>query len=234
MKLDSSNTELKKKAGVRAADYVSHGMMIGIGTGSTVAFFVEELERRIKQGLEIRAVATSYQSRILCKQHGIPLIDTMFASRLDLAVDGADEIDPSLNAIKGGGAAQTVEKIVASMSDRFIIIADESKLVNRLCANFPLPVEVIPDGLSLAKDRISALGGKALLRMALRKDGPVITENGNFILDISFESAPADIGGLHIRLKSIPGLVETGLFLGLASIAIIGSKDEMKILKAVE
>ena len=234
MKLVSSNAELKKKAGIKAADFVSDGMKIGIGTGSTVTFFVEELEHRIKQGLEISAVATSYQSRILCKQHGIPLVETMFVDKLDVAIDGADEIDPYLNAIKGGGAAQTVEKIIASMSDSFILIADESKLVSRLCANFPLPIEVIPDGLSFAKDRISALGGKALLRKALRKDGPVITENGNFILDVTFESSPVDIGELDQKLNCIPGLVETGLFLGLASSAIIGSKDEVKVVRPIE
>lgn len=234
LKEASSNVDLKKIAAIKAADFVADGMRVGIGTGSTVAFFVEELANRIRDGLNVSALATSYQSRILCQAHGIPLMDTMFQSRLDIAVDGADEIDPQLNAIKGGGGAQTVEKIIASMADKFILIADESKLVDRLCMKFPLPVEVLPDGLSLAKERISALGGRPNLRMALRKDGPVITENGNFILDISFESAPLDLRDLDTKLNLIPGLVETGLFLGLAKKAVIGSADQVKILEARE
>lgn len=230
MKSVSSNIELKRLTGIKAADLIESGMTVGIGTGSTVAFFIEELGRRMKQGLDIKATATSYQSRILCQQAGIPLVDTFFLDRLDIAVDGADEIDPGLNAIKGGGAAHTMEKVIASMADRFILIADETKLVPRLLAGFPLPVEVIPGALALARKRIAALGGKAEIRMAIRKDGPVISENGNFILDISFESVPVDLRELDMKLRNIPGLVETGLFLGMAEMAIIGCKDEVKPL----
>lgn len=234
MKSVSSNLELKRLTGIKAADFIESGMTVGIGTGSTVAFFIEELGRRILQGLDIKAAATSYQSRILCRQNGIPLVDAMFLDRLDIAVDGADEIDPCLNAVKGGGAAHTMEKVIAAMADRFILIADESKLVLKLLSSFPLPVEVIPGAMSLAKTRIAALGGDANIRMAMRKDGPVISENGNFILDISFKSVPTDLKDLDSRLKNIPGLVETGLFLGMAKMAVIGCNNEVRVINPAE
>ena len=144
MKSVSSNRELKQRVGMSAADFVQDGMKVGIGTGSTVAFFIEELGRRVKSGLNILGVPTSYAARMLFLEHGIPVQDSMLSDRLDLAVDGADEIDPYLNAIKGGGAAHSCEKIIASMADEFILIADETKLVSSLCRKFPLPVEIIP------------------------------------------------------------------------------------------
>lgn len=230
MKLVSSNTELKKMVGVGAADLILDGMRVGIGTGSTVAFFIMELGRRIKEGLNIQGVATSYQSRLICSQYGIPLIDSMLINHLDIAVDGADEIDPSLNAIKGGGAAHTIEKVIASMSDEFILIADETKLVSHLCEQFPLPVEVIPGALTLAIKKIRDLGGEPLIRMAIRKDGPIITESGNFILDIAFKSVPKDLNVLNAYLKNIPGLLETGLFLSIAKKALVSSNGTVKML----
>jgi len=230
LKSVSSNTESKRRVGIHAADFVRDGMQIGIGTGSTVAFFIEELGRRIRGGLHIQGVATSYYTRLLCIRNGIPILDSMMLDHLDLAVDGADEIDPSLNAIKGGGAAHTCEKVIASMADEFILIADETKLVSNLCINFPLPVEVIPAALALAEKRIGELGGTPRIRRAIRKDGPVITENGNFILDITFQAAPEDLELLDVRLKKIPGLLETGLFLGMAQKALIGSAGSVRMI----
>jgi ribose 5-phosphate isomerase A len=167
---------------------------------------------------------------MLCLEHGIPVQDSMLSDRLDLAVDGADEIDPYLNAIKGGGAAHSCEKIIASMADEFILIADETKLVSSLCRKFPLPVEIIPPALSFAKKQIRLLGGTAELRGAIRKDGPVITENGNFILDILFSDPPENLERLDAELKKIPGLLETGLFLGIAKKALIGFQDKVELL----
>jgi len=216
--------------GVRAADFVKDGMVVGIGTGSTVAFFIEELGRRVKEGLKILGVPTSYSSKMSCVEHGIPVTDCMLVDHIDIAIDGADEIDPCLNAIKGGGAAHTIEKIIASMADEFILIADESKLVAALCNEFPLPVEVIPAALSYAEKRIRQLGGIPSIRNAVRKDGPVISENGNFILDVKFEQAPADLALLNTQLKSIPGVLETGLFLGIAKRALVGYTDTVRMI----
>lgn len=228
MKSVSSNKELKKMVGVRAADLVKDGMRIGIGTGSTVVFFIEELARRVKDGLRIQGAPTSLGTRLLCVQYGIPLLDSMNIDHLDLAIDGADEIDPSLNAIKGGGAAHTCEKIIASMADEFVLIADQTKLVSSLCRKFPLPVEVIPASLSFAEKEIRQLGGAPAIRSAVRKDGPVITENGNFILDITFSSPPNDLALLDAQLKRIPGLLETGLFMGISKKALIGFQDTVE------
>lgn len=226
----SGNEAMKRLVGIHAADLIKDGMKVGLGTGSTVAFLIEELGHRVRQGLQIRATATSYQTKLLCMEYNIPLLDSMCLDHLDIAIDGADEIDPSLNAIKGGGAAHTLEKVIASMSDEFILIADETKLVSQLCANFPLPVEVIPAALSLAEKRIGELGGKPRIRKAIRKDGPIISENGNFILDVTFHTAPDDLELLDIQLKKIPGLLETGLFLGLAKKALVGSNQSIQVL----
>lgn len=227
MKSSSANSELKRAAGIKAADLVENNMMIGIGTGSTVAFFIEELGRRTRKGLNIKAVTTSFQSKLLCIENGIPLLHSFNIDHLDLAVDGADELDRSLNLIKGGGAAQTIEKIIAEMAQEFVVIADETKLVDHLCQKFPLPVEIIPDAFGLANRRIRELGGVPTIRMGVKKDGPVITDNGNFILDITFESVPKDLYYLESKLKSIPGLLETGLFLGIAKRAIVAAKDKV-------
>jgi ribose 5-phosphate isomerase A len=228
LKSVSSNKEMKQMVGIQAADLIKNGMKVGIGTGSTVTFLIEELGRRIKDGLSIQGIPTSYGTKLPCVKHGIPVIDSMQLDHLDLAIDGADEIDPYLNAIKGGGAAHTCEKIIASMADEFILIADESKLVDSLCTKFPLPVEVIPTSLSYVQQRVRQLGGTPVLRSGLRKDGPVVTENGNFVLDISFDQAPEDLDLLNNRLLNIPGLLETGLFLGIAEKALIAYQDGVK------
>ncbi len=230
MKTASSNWALKKAVGQKAAESVKSGMRVGIGTGSTVAFFIEALGMRIGEDFHVLGVPTSYQSGLLCMQHGIPLADAAMVDSLDIAVDGADEIDPALNAIKGGGAAHTLEKIIASMAKEFILIADESKLVDSLCGSFPLPVEVIPKGLSFVSREILRLSGQPKLRMAVRKDGPIITENGNFVVDITFHTPPEDLLSFDRLLKQIPGVVETGLFLGLAQKALVAKAGKIVLL----
>ena len=229
MKSAESNIDLKKRVGYAAADRVVDGMTIGIGTGSTVAFFIEALGGRIREGLSIRACATSFQSSLFCEEAGIPLIPLRKLSRLDLAVDGADAIDPDLNAIKGGGAAQTVEKIVAAMSQRYILIADADKLCDYLGQTFPIPVEIIPDSLAFVASRIRELGGEPELRMARHKDGPVITDNGQFILDIHL-SDKTDIFAYDAALHHIPGVIETGLFLDMAAEVLIGRDDRVDVM----
>lgn len=233
MKSASNNQALKKVVGVTAADLVKDGMTIGIGTGSTVAFFIEELGQRVKDGLCIQGVPTSYQSKWLCYEYKIPVADPAMIHRLDIAIDGADEIDEGLNAIKGGGAAQTIEKIVATLADEFILIADDSKLVEQLGVSFPIPVEVIPAAMGLVTREIKELGAKPQLRMAVKKDGPIVTDNGNFVVDIYFSYAP-DVHRIDGFLKSIPGVVETGLFLGMAQRALIAREDGVAILKSRE
>lgn len=223
MKNTQENQELKKLVGRAAAGLVSDGMTCGIGTGSTVAFFVEELGRRVEEeGLHLVGVPTSFQSKILCRQFGIALADAQEFYSLDLVVDGADEVDPELNLIKGGGGAQTAEKIIASMGREFVVIVDESKIVNRLGSTFPVPIEIIPAALTVVSAVIRSLGGEARLRMGQKKDGPVITDNGQFILDAKFDPQ-ADLRRIDTELHRTPGVVETGLFFDMATKALVGS-----------
>ncbi len=204
---------------------VADGQILGIGTGSTVAIFIEMLGDKIKkEGLRLACVPTSYQSAHLAMEKGIPLTTLEEYPTLDLAVDGADEVDRRLNLIKGGGAALTREKIVDSAANRFIVIADETKLVDRLGNKAPVPVEVIPMAWRRVAQMVKILGGDSRLRDGGdRKDGPLITDNGNFILDIKF-GAIEDPRALEFELKRIPGVVEVGLFVNLAHAAYIGSE----------
>lgn len=229
MKNSDTNKELKKLVGTTAAGLIESGMTCGIGTGSTVAFLIEELGRRIRdEGLEITGVPTSFQSKILCRKYGIKVKDPQDCTELDLAIDGADEVDPELNAIKGGGAAHTIEKIVAAMAKRFVIIVDESKLVPELGTTFPIPVEIIPSALSFVTATVKEWGGESQLRMGLRKDGPVVSDNGQFILDLKFKPG-TDLRKIDAQLHQLPGVVETGLFYDLAKQVLVGSAKDMSV-----
>ena len=221
--------EGKRRAAQEALSEVCDGQILGIGTGSTVAIFIEMLSERVKkEGLRVMCVPTSYQSAYLAMERGLRLTTLEEYPTLDLAVDGADEVDRSLNLIKGGGAALTKEKIVDSAAKRFVVIADESKLVDRLGTKSPVPIEVIPMAWRRVSNMVRVLGGEPRLRDGGdRKDGPLITDNGNFIIDVKFEEV-ADPRALEFELKRIPGVVEVGLFVNLANAAYIGSDKEVK------
>ncbi|HMC84139.1 MAG TPA: ribose-5-phosphate isomerase RpiA [Chitinophagaceae bacterium] len=217
-----SNDEIKKLAGSSAVKYVQPGMTIGIGTGSTVYWFIQELAMLIKQGMTCNCVPTSKETDLLAKQMGIPMLTLNDVARIDVTIDGADEIDPQLRLIKGGGSALLQEKMVAAASDELIIIADSSKLVKQLGV-FPLPVEVIPYGWKQVQQRIqSAYNIQALLRMKDNK--PLITDHGHNILDCHFGEIK-DADQLTIQLNTIPGVVENGLFINMAQLAIIAFAD---------
>jgi ribose 5-phosphate isomerase A len=229
-----SNHATKKLAAVQAARLIQDGMMVGIGTGSTVAFLIEELGRRVREeGIRIVAVPTSFQSRMLCDKRGIPLRDMQDCTRLDLAIDGADEVDPRLDVIKGGGAAHAREKIVAAMAREFVVVVDESKLVPALGTRFPIPVEVLTSGLSYVEGALRELGASATLRMATSgKDGPVVTDNGQFVLDARFPPG-TDLRAADGKLHQIPGVVETGLFIDLVSRVLVGVGSEPPNLRTL-
>jgi ribose 5-phosphate isomerase A len=216
VKESKSNVDRKKLVGAAGAQLVQDGMLAGIGTGSTMAFLIEELGRRVREdSLHVTTVPTSFQSRMLCMKLGIPVREMQDASYLDLAIDGADEVDPGLDLIKGGGASLTREKIVAAMAREFVVVVDESKLVARLGQSFAVPVEALPSALGYVEKRILALGGTSALRLGVAKDGPVVTDNGQFILDLRFPPA-VDLRAVDHALHSTPGVVETGLFFSLA------------------
>jgi ribose 5-phosphate isomerase A len=213
----------KRAAAERAVDLVRPGTIVGLGTGSTARYFIDALAQRVRQGLTVQAVATSAESRAQAESAGIPITERIDGG-LDLAVDGADEIDPAVNCIKGRGGALLREKIVAHASRRFILVADESKLVGRL-GRGPVPIEVLPFLWEATSRSIESLGGRPALRMAAGE--PARTDNGNLVLDTSFGVVD---GGLGIALHGIPGVIEHGLFFGMASAAIIGSAAGIRVM----
>lgn len=201
-------------------------MILGLGSGSTAAILVEELGKRWQSGdlTDIRGVPTSFQSSVLAQQYGIPLISLNEIDHLDLAIDGADEVDPHKNLIKGGGACQTREKMVDTRADRFVVVVDDSKLSDVLGSNFPLPVEVLPDAYRQVMDALRDIGSDPVLRMAVRKAGPVVTDQGNLIIDAKF-AAITDPGLMERDINNIPGVLENGLFVGVADEILIGQID---------
>jgi ribose 5-phosphate isomerase A len=209
----------KDAAAARAVELVLDGMLVGLGTGSTAAWAVRRLGAKVRAGLRIRGVPTSEATRKLAETEGIPLLSLDDVDHLDLAIDGADEADHALDLIKGGGGALLREKVIASLARRFVVIADASKLVDRLGA-FPLPVEIIPFAKHPVARRIQDLGGKPELRMS-PKGGPFVTDNGNWVLDCRF-GAIGDAKGLAGKLDGIPGVAEHGLFIGMTERVILG------------
>lgn len=218
---------MKQEVGRVAANRVKSGSVVGLGTGSTTAFAIQFLGDRLKSGelMDIKGVPTSFQASVLAKQYGIPLTTLDEIDKIDIAIDGADEVDPQKNLIKGGGAAHTREKIVDSLAEQFIVVVDSSKIVDRLGSTFPLPVEVLPMAITPVMKALEQLGGRPELRMGVKKDGPVITDQGNMILDVTFDAIdqPAE---LERSLNNIPGVLENGLFVGVADVVLIGEIKE--------
>jgi ribose 5-phosphate isomerase A len=226
--------QLKIEAARVALSHVTDGMRLGIGTGSTAEEFVRLLAAKVAGGLSVVGVSTSERTAALCRELGVPLSTLDETPKLDLTVDGADEIDPSLDLIKGGGGALLREKIVAAASQRMIVIADKSKLVEGL-GRFPLPIEVNRFGLRATEIAIAAaaatLGLSGPLTLRMTGDQPFVTDGGHFILDASFGLIP-DTRALSDALHAIPGVVEHGLFIGLASAAVVAGGDGVETILA--
>jgi len=218
--LKNSPHNPKEVTGRMAAQLVKENMVVGLGTGSTTAYTIKELGRRVAGGLKILGIPTSYQSAFLAAENGIPLTTLDEHPVLDIDIDGADQV-ANYVAIKGGGAAHTREKIVARSAKKFVVVADESKMSDVL--NHTVPLEVIPCARKLVEKEVAELGGKTEVRMGVRKDGPVISDNGNFIMD-------ADFGEIHnpasldIALSQCTGIVEHGIFINV-DVVYIGKKD---------
>jgi ribose 5-phosphate isomerase A len=221
MGANESVREAKRRVGIAAAGMVQDGQVVGLGTGSTAAYLIEELGRRIREeGLAIRGVPTSYSASILARAQGIPVRTLDDVAIIDIAIDGADEVDPARNLIKGGGGAHTREKIVASAARQFVVIIDDSKLVATLGERMPVPVEVIPMALRPVMRRLEALGGSAVVREGIRKDGPVVTDEGNLLVDVQFGliENPAE---LERDINDIPGVLDNGIFVGMADLVLV-------------
>lgn len=223
----------KQRVGLEAAKHVKDGMVIGLGTGSTATHFIRELARRIRdEKLSVQGISSSLACSLLARAEGVPLIPTDQADRIDLYVDGADEVSPEKGLIKGRGAAMVGEKLLAEACAKFLVIVDEGKLVAKLGAKFPVPVEVMPAAVRLVQPGIAALGGKPVLRLAAQgKDGPVVSDNGNLILDVTFGGNP-DWNALDASLNCLPGVVGHGLFLRYAkkSTVLVGHSGGVRVL----
>jgi len=212
----------KQAAGEKSAELVEDGMTVGLGSGSTARCAIEAVGRRLGEGLRIQSVATSVESQELAEKLGIPLLSLNEVDHIDLTIDGADEIDGNFDMIKGGGGALLREKIVAACTDVEVIVADPSKTVEVLGRGFKLPVEVVPFGWGAVQRWLAKLGGLPELR--LDREEPYETDNGNFILDCKFEEIP-NADELEQTINDIPGVVENGLFIGLAQVLIVGKDD---------
>ncbi len=220
---------LKEKVGKQASELIKDGQVVGLGTGSTTHYFIKYLGERINnEELDILGIPTSFQSLILARKAGIK-ITTLDEHDINIAVDGADEVSPNLDLIKGGGAAHTLEKLVDSSADEFVVIVDESKMVDCL-GEVPVPLEIIPDSLRLVKNAVCEMGGVTELRMGIQKDGPVITDNGNFVLDTKF-GAIDNPYELEIELNTIPGVLENGIFAGITDKVIVGKESANEIIE---
>jgi ribose 5-phosphate isomerase A len=222
---------LKKEAGQAVVDFIESGMVLGLGTGSTTSYALEEIGRRIKSGKlrDIVGIPSSIQTEKIARELGISLATFDEFQEIDLTIDGADEVDPELNLIKGGGGALLREKILAQASKRNIIIVDESKLSPRLGTHWPVPIEVIPFAWKLVEKFLTSLGGEARLR--INDDGnPYTTDQDNFILDTKFGPI-SDLEGLASNLSNKAGIVEYGLFLGTASEVIVAGANGIRFLR---
>ena len=215
---------IKQAVAEAAVERVRSGMVLGLGSGSTAALMIEAVGKKLRQGeLEnITAVPTSFQSQVLASELDIPLTDLNRVEAIDLAIDGADEVDPGLQLIKGGGACHVQEKLVASAARRFLVVVDAGKLVDRLNLDFLLPVEVLPAAWVPVRRRLRSMGAECELRNAQRKAGPVVTDQGNLVLDARFPGGIGDGAALERQLNSIPGVVENGLFINLADEVLVG------------
>jgi ribose 5-phosphate isomerase A len=223
-----ANDQEKAAAARASLKYVQDGHVVGLGTGSTAEHFIRLLSEQIKNGMRIRGIPTSVRSRDLALSLGIPLTTLDECQEISVTVDGADEVDPQLRLIKGGGGAFLREKIVASATKQLVIVADASKRVP-LLGKFPLPVEVVPFAQALVAKRIRALGAEVHLRQGA--DGmPYATDENNHILDCHFGQIP-DADGLARRLSDTPGIVEHGLFIGMASVVLVAGGGEVVELR---
>ena len=217
----------KRIAGIKAADYIKDTMIVGLGTGSTVYYLIEQVGKLVKQGLNIKTVPTSKRTSSLAKKFNIPEIEIDKIKKIDLAIDGVDEIDKHFNAIKGGGGALFREKIVSTIANKVIWIMDSSKIVDTI-GKFPLPVEILPYGFTHVIEKLQMLSFNPTLRM--KSDIPYVTDNHNYIVDLHLGES-FNIEYVSEQLKSITGVLETGLFLNTCEKIIVGKNNEAKVIE---
>jgi ribose 5-phosphate isomerase A len=222
----------KQEAAAKAITLVKENDIVGLGAGSTMSYAIQFLKKRIEDGLIVKLVTSSFTTKQLLVKENLPVLPTSLFKEIDIYFDGCDQFDKQLNALKSGGGIHTQEKLLASMAKQFVLVGDDAKLVDAFDVKYPLVIEMLPQSLSFVPFKIENLfpGVRTSMRMGDKKDGPVITQNGNYLLDLYFESWP----GLHRinqSLRSIAGVVETSLFYGLACKAIIAGENGVTILE---
>jgi len=223
--------QMKKAVAQAAVDQIQNGMILGLGSGSTAALMIEALAIKIKSGeiKDVVGVTTSFQGEVLASELGIPLKSLSSVSEIDLAIDGADEVDPKFQLIKGGGACHVQEKLVAALAKKFIVVVDSTKLVEKLNLDFKLPVEVLPSAWKQVQKTLINLGGEGNLRMAQKKAGPIVTDQGNLILDLTFRNGIDQPELLESQINNIPGVLENGLFVNLTDQVLVGKLENDEV-----
>ncbi len=216
--------QMKQAVAEAAVEQIRDGMVLGLGSGSTAALMIQALGAKLRRGdlNDIVGVTTSFQGEVLAAELGIPLKSLNAIDRIDLAIDGADEVDPSFQLIKGGGACHVQEKLVARRADRFVVVVDSTKLVDTLNLGFLLPVEVLPGAWRQVQGQLKEMGAEAQLRMAVRKAGPVVTDQGNLVLDAKFAGGITNPAALEKEINNLPGVLENGLFVDITDQVLVG------------
>jgi ribose 5-phosphate isomerase A len=215
---------MKQAVAEAAVEQIRDGMVLGLGSGSTAALMIQALGAKLRRGdlNDIVGVTTSFQGEVLAAELGIPLKSLNAIDRIDLAIDGADEVDPSFQLIKGGGACHVQEKLVARRAERFVVVVDSTKLVDTLNLGFLLPVEVLPGAWRQVQGQLKEMGAEAQLRMAVRKAGPVVTDQGNLVLDAKFAGGITNPAALEKEINNLPGVLENGLFVDITDQVLVG------------
>lgn len=224
--------DLKKEAAAKAITLIRNNSVVGLGAGSTIAYAVEFLKKETENGLQVKFVTASFSTSQLLLKNNFPVLQTASLSKIDIYFDGCDQLDKELNALKSGGGIHTQEKLLASMADQFVLIGDEAKLVDNFNDRFPVVIELLPEAAVFVPDKILNLFPSTTsgFRISNKKDGHVITDNGNYLLDLWFQTWP-DLATINPILKTITGVVETSLFYKMAHKAIIAGEDGIKVLE---
>lgn len=232
-KIDSHHQDLlKREVAKKVASLVKPGTIVGIGTGSTACMAIEELGKLKTK--DVQVVVTSFQARVIARQNGVKTVDLNDVNHIDTAIDGADEVDADMNLIKGGGAAHTLEKVVNTIAKETIIIIDQTKVVSKLGLAFALPVEVLAPAISPVLRSLVALGGQPMIRDGVNKDGPIMTDLGNMVVDVKFPNGIDDPAAMEKAINNIPGVVENGLFVNVTQKVLVAVQAEGEAIEVIE
>ncbi|MDP4145650.1 MAG: ribose-5-phosphate isomerase RpiA [Bacillota bacterium] len=224
-----NKNEIKQSCAREALKYIKENSIIGLGGGGTIAYLIEYLVEKIKEGFKIKVVTPSISTKMLCIKNGIEVLHTSSADKISIAFDGCDEVDGNLNALKSGGGIHTKEKLIASMAEEYILLVDDSKFVKILDFKYPVVLEILKDSLSYVETKVKELGGVPEMRVSNAKDGFIVSDNGNFLMDVKFEQVE-DIQKLERNLMNIHGVIDTSLFVNVVDKAIVAGEHGVRVV----